>query len=153
VRSGGAVQCSAVQCSPAENGNKASPSDPTTFNSLQQSQLLLLLFPTRFLTLVPSRDFLFSTLLLPPCGVLQFRLCELFSSLLRAHRVSPPSLPKAAAFSLAIREPLHLLHLVQLLSARPLHINQVSLPPPLRKRASFLGFGFHCYYSSQSRQV
>jgi hypothetical protein len=61
---------------------------------------------------------------------------------LRTHQVSPPSLPKAAAFSLAIRDSLHLVHL---LSTQSLHTDQVS-PPSLRKRASFLSFGVYCCY-------
>jgi hypothetical protein len=61
---------------------------------------------------------------------------------LRTHQVSPPSLPKAAAFSLAIRDSLHLVHL---LSTQSLHVDQVS-PPHLRKRASFLSFRVYCCY-------
>jgi len=69
------------------------------------------------------------------------------SFFLRTHQVSPPSVPKAAAFSLAIRDSLHL---VRLLSTQPLQTDQVSLLP-LRKREYFLDSGFHCCQVNQGK--
>jgi hypothetical protein len=138
------AQCS---CSAALQKWQQGSVGPHVNSLLQQPLQRLLLFPTHILTLKLSQDFLFSILLRLPSGTSASALRALLRFSCAHIKFPPPSVPKAAAFSLAIR---HSLHLVRLLSTQPLQTDQVSLLP-LRKREYFLDSGFHCCQVNQGK--